>query len=136
MAGRRKQTDLVGEKHLDGTAFWRKAYEKSEAAQSALQDRIYDLEQKNEALLLKTKPTDPLEIPASTAKRKAKTDDAQSQPARSQKRSKTMGVGNRNGSSTPGCSLKYDLNDLGLPEAKGAWLFFQQVFVLWSINSL
>ncbi|DAA73300.1 TPA_exp: Uncharacterized protein A8136_5225 [Trichophyton benhamiae CBS 112371] len=43
------------ESHLDSTRFWREAYEKSEAAQSKLLDRIYELEQRNEARLLRDK---------------------------------------------------------------------------------
>lgn len=38
------------ERHLDSVTFWRDAYETSESEQSKLHDRIYDLEQKVEAL--------------------------------------------------------------------------------------
>ncbi|KAL4860442.1 hypothetical protein BDV12DRAFT_209421 [Aspergillus spectabilis] len=38
---------------FDSVAFWKQAYEKSEAEQSKLLDRTYDLEQRNDALLAK-----------------------------------------------------------------------------------
>lgn len=110
VVGRRREIESTGDKQMDGTAFWRKAYEKSEAAQVALQDKIYELQQKNEALLLRVKPTDAPEIPSFTAKRKANTDDTLLQPVRSQKRSKTMGVGKGSGNSL---STELDLLNSG-----------------------
>lgn len=41
-------------RHLDSITFWRDAYTKSEAEAIKLLDRIYDLEQRNEALLSRT----------------------------------------------------------------------------------
>ncbi|KAL4904814.1 hypothetical protein BDW74DRAFT_178388 [Aspergillus multicolor] len=41
------------EKFFDSVSFWRQAYEKSEAEKSALLDRIFELEQRNEDLLEK-----------------------------------------------------------------------------------
>ncbi|OJJ50991.1 hypothetical protein ASPZODRAFT_126974 [Penicilliopsis zonata CBS 506.65] len=38
------------DRYLDGAAFWQQAYEKSEAEQSKLFDRVYELEQSNFAL--------------------------------------------------------------------------------------
>ncbi|EZF35261.1 hypothetical protein GTR04_2876 [Trichophyton interdigitale] len=55
-AGKRRRPEPAClESHLDSTKFWREAYEKSEAAQSKLLDRIYELEQRNEARLLRDK---------------------------------------------------------------------------------
>jgi hypothetical protein len=48
-AGARREEDANERKHLDSAAFWRHAYEKSEAAQSKLLDRVYELEQKLES---------------------------------------------------------------------------------------
>ncbi|KAH8427184.1 uncharacterized protein LDX57_004899 [Aspergillus melleus] len=41
------------EKFFDSVSFWQKAYEKSEAEQSKLLDRVFELERRNEALLAK-----------------------------------------------------------------------------------
>lgn len=41
------------EKFFDSVSFWQKAYEKSEAEQSKLLDRIFELERRNEALTAK-----------------------------------------------------------------------------------
>lgn len=35
-------------KHLDGTAYWKQAFQKSELAQAQLLDRVYELEQEQE----------------------------------------------------------------------------------------
>ncbi|KAK2836946.1 hypothetical protein FQN49_006563 [Arthroderma sp. PD_2] len=52
--GKRTRLETIGqENHLDSTAFWREAYEKSEAAQSKLLDKIYELEQRNETRVLR-----------------------------------------------------------------------------------
>jgi hypothetical protein len=51
---------VASDKYFDSVAFWKQAYANSEAAQSKLLDRIYDLEQRNESLLvrLKAEPAD------------------------------------------------------------------------------
>ncbi|BDD55910.1 hypothetical protein MPDQ_003288 [Monascus purpureus] len=46
------------DKFFDSVSFWQQAYEKSEAEQSKLLDRIYELEQRNAALATKIKPRD------------------------------------------------------------------------------
>ncbi|PWY67169.1 hypothetical protein BO70DRAFT_418840 [Aspergillus heteromorphus CBS 117.55] len=45
------------DKFLDSVAFWQQAYERSEAEQSKLLDRIYELEQRNESLLARIQGT-------------------------------------------------------------------------------
>lgn len=44
------------EKFFDSVSFWRQAYERSEAEQSKLLDRIFELEERNEALTAKLHP--------------------------------------------------------------------------------
>ncbi|EEQ32285.1 conserved hypothetical protein [Microsporum canis CBS 113480] len=88
IVGKRAPETTFMETHLDSTAFWREAYEKSEAAQSELLDKIYELEQRNEARLLRDKwdksfdPTSPEQsrasakskcLPANRPKKRAKT---------------------------------------------------------------
>ncbi|KAF5864810.1 hypothetical protein ETB97_006348 [Aspergillus alliaceus] len=46
------------DKFFDSVSFWQQAYEKSEAEQSKLLDRIYDLERRNEALNAKIQARD------------------------------------------------------------------------------
>ncbi|KAJ9205598.1 hypothetical protein DTO271D3_2475 [Paecilomyces variotii] len=76
------------EKHLDSVAFWQQAYEKSEATQSKLLDRIYELEQRNEALLLKLQPKEPEGTKAQgQGKRKSKANEVITAPL---KRAKTQ----------------------------------------------
>ncbi|GAD95356.1 hypothetical protein NFIA_074750 [Paecilomyces variotii No. 5] len=76
------------EKHLDSVAFWQQAYEKSEASQSKLLDRIYELEQRNNALLLKLQPKEQEEKkPQGLGKRKSKANEVVSAPL---KRAKTQ----------------------------------------------
>lgn len=41
------------DRFFDSVSFWQQAYERSEAEQSRLMDRVYELEQRNEALLAK-----------------------------------------------------------------------------------
>ncbi|WEW61063.1 hypothetical protein PRK78_006552 [Emydomyces testavorans] len=86
-SGRRKQVEAVqDDRHLDSAAFWREAYEKSEAAQSRLLDKIYELEQRNEAAALKANPETGKE--STLTKRKANSGTA-SLALRPLKRSKT-----------------------------------------------
>ncbi|RHZ52205.1 uncharacterized protein CDV56_102059 [Aspergillus thermomutatus] len=61
------------DRFFDSVSFWQHAYERSEAEQSRLMDRIYELEQRNEALLAKLQPQNPLsqENAQVSAKRKA-----------------------------------------------------------------
>ncbi|KAM5444344.1 hypothetical protein MferCBS31731_000862 [Microsporum ferrugineum] len=94
IVGKRAPETTFVETHLDSTAFWREAYEKSEAAQSELLDKIYELEQRNEARLLRDKwdksfdPTSPEQsrasakskcLPANRPKKRAKTTSIQVQ---------------------------------------------------------
>ncbi|KAI5285551.1 hypothetical protein KEM52_002394 [Ascosphaera acerosa] len=44
-----EHVELDADKRIDSITFWRQAYEKSEAAQAALLDRIYDLEARDAA---------------------------------------------------------------------------------------
>lgn len=46
------------DKFFDSVSFWQQAYERSEAEQSKLLDRIFELEQRNTALLAKTQKGD------------------------------------------------------------------------------
>lgn len=71
-------------------AFWKQAYANSEAAQSKLLDRIYDLEQRNESLLAKLKPGVADEQLQEPAKRKGSSDPGVSGAAR--KRAKTAAL--------------------------------------------
>ena len=82
--GEKPQLDTSREKYFDSVTFWQQAYEKSEAAQSKLLDRIYDLEQRNEALLSRLKPMGPEPLvsskqttnrTASTVRKGAKTNN-------------------------------------------------------------
>jgi hypothetical protein len=61
------------DRFFDSVSFWQHAYKKSEAEQSRLMDRIYELEQRNEALLAKLQSQNSLsqEITQVSAKRKA-----------------------------------------------------------------
>ncbi|XHG04667.1 hypothetical protein AWENTII_007918 [Aspergillus wentii] len=63
------------DKFFDSVSFWQQAFEKSEAEQIKLLDRIYELEQRNEALLskLQTGSTTHEEKTQETNKRKANT---------------------------------------------------------------
>lgn len=49
------------DKFFDSISFWQQAYERSEAEQSKLLDRIFELEQRNTALLTKTQKGDVVE---------------------------------------------------------------------------
>ncbi len=49
-AGRRDKDTGPSYRHVDGAAFWRKAYDKAEIAQTGLRARIHELERTNEAL--------------------------------------------------------------------------------------
>ncbi|KLJ09406.1 hypothetical protein EMPG_15176 [Blastomyces silverae] len=77
------------EKHLDSITFWREAYEKSESAQSKLLDKIYELEQRNAALLLKGGKCNASEPKAPGTKRKMNGDGDSTVLSHSQKRAKT-----------------------------------------------
>ncbi|EFW19484.1 hypothetical protein D8B26_007710 [Coccidioides posadasii str. Silveira] len=84
--GQRERDESSQEYHLDSTAFWREAYEKSEAAQSRLLDRIYELEQRNGASALNVEPESGSKAPL----RKRKTNGSPGSIAlRPPKRSKT-----------------------------------------------
>ncbi|KAF3483444.1 uncharacterized protein GIQ15_02768 [Arthroderma uncinatum] len=90
--GKRTYVETSGqENHLDSTAFWREAYEKSEAAQSKLLDKIYELEQRNEARVLREGWDNPFEV-ALPGQSKAPTDPKRPTSSRPNKRAKTMSV--------------------------------------------
>lgn len=80
-------------KFFDSVSFWQQAYEKSEAEQSKLLDRIYELEQRNTALLAKSQIGNVAEDekPPESSKRKINPKDAGTATAR--KRAKTQGPG-------------------------------------------
>ncbi|GFF26672.1 hypothetical protein IFM46972_01855 [Aspergillus udagawae] len=65
--------DYLEDRFFDSVSFWQHAYKRSEAEQSRLTDRIYELEQRNEALLAKLQLQNPLsqENTQVSAKRKA-----------------------------------------------------------------
>lgn len=49
-----KECNVVfDDKFFDSTRFWQSAFEKSQAEQTKLMDKIYELEQRNQALLVK-----------------------------------------------------------------------------------
>ncbi|KAK2776252.1 hypothetical protein FQN53_002750 [Emmonsiellopsis sp. PD_33] len=96
--GGNPHSSTTEDKHLDSITFWREAYEKSESAQSKLQDRIYELEQRNEALTLRGEGKNSAGTNPST---KRKSDgDLPTTVSRSQKRSKTSKTG-RSATSMP-----------------------------------
>ncbi|GIJ99849.1 hypothetical protein Aspvir_003857 [Aspergillus viridinutans] len=65
--------EYLGDRFFDSVSFWQHAYKRSEAEQSRLMDKIYELEQRNEALLAKLQLQNPLsqENTQVSAKRKA-----------------------------------------------------------------
>ncbi|KAL2002495.1 hypothetical protein VTN02DRAFT_6670 [Thermoascus thermophilus] len=72
--GRDPHLASAPDKHLDSIAFWQRAYAESESAQSTLLDRIFELEQRNEALRARLRQTSPAEReapPPVSKKRKA-----------------------------------------------------------------
>ncbi|PYH90427.1 hypothetical protein BO71DRAFT_422284 [Aspergillus ellipticus CBS 707.79] len=81
------------DKFLDSISFWQQAYERSEAEQSKLLDRVYELEQRNESLLARTQGADAIganriEVPS---KRKATAkSNATGNTATMRKRAKTQ----------------------------------------------
>jgi predicted nucleic acid-binding Zn-ribbon protein len=84
------------DRHFDSVAFWKDAYEKAEDAQSKLNDRIYDLEQRIESLKLKQDRKDVDELEKSAEKRKANSDCSVAK-----KRQKTTMIPGRQSSVTP-----------------------------------
>lgn len=54
--GRTCNRPAPDDKFFDSVSFWQQAYEKSEAEQSKLLDRLYELEQRNESLAAKLRP--------------------------------------------------------------------------------
>ncbi|EQL37704.1 hypothetical protein, variant [Blastomyces dermatitidis ER-3] len=84
------------EKHLDSITFWREAYEMSESAQSKLLDKIYELEQRNAALLLKGGESNASETNAPRTKRKINGDGDSTVLSHAQKRAKTTKNGRLN----------------------------------------
>ncbi|KAI1958390.1 hypothetical protein LOZ58_005122 [Ophidiomyces ophidiicola] len=88
-AGQRNIADATEDRYLDSAAFWREAYEKSEAYQSRLLDKVYELEQRTEAVAFKARAD--VEHGAMPSKRKAICDVFPTAPL-SLKRSKTAGA--------------------------------------------
>lgn len=67
------------DKFFDSVSFWRQAYERSEAEQGKLLDRIFELEERNEVLTAKFYPRE--EIPTKSAvKLPLKRKDTNKQP--------------------------------------------------------
>lgn len=65
--------DYLEDRFFDSVSFWQHAYKKSEAEQSRLMDRIYELEQRNEVLITKLQSQNSLsqEVTQVSVKRKA-----------------------------------------------------------------
>lgn len=63
---------VIDDKFFDSTRFWQSAFEKSQAEQTKLMDKVFELEQRNQALLAKThdSPIGDIKSPKPT-KRKA-----------------------------------------------------------------
>ena len=82
------------EKYFDSVSFWQQAYERSEAEQTKLLDRIYELERRNDALLAKTQGPDTADLDgvAGSTKRKGGAGDKDSSGGQmSRKKTKTQG---------------------------------------------
>ncbi|KAE8374057.1 hypothetical protein BDV26DRAFT_296322 [Aspergillus bertholletiae] len=79
------------DRFFDSVSFWKQAYEKSEAEQGNLLDRIYDLERCNEALNAKLQVKNrPFEEEQSSLKRKAAAVEKVAGGATTRKRGKTQ----------------------------------------------
>lgn len=81
-------------KYFDSVSFWQQAYERSEAEQTKLLDRIYDLERRNDALLAKLQGTDTADVEgaAGSTKRKGGAGDKNGGGGQmSRKKTKTQG---------------------------------------------
>ncbi|GES59787.1 hypothetical protein ATEIFO6365_0002011800 [Aspergillus terreus] len=61
------------DQYFDSVAFWKRAYEQSEAEQSKLLDRIYDLERRNDSLQSKAQTHVPVREPNEPKRKRAKT---------------------------------------------------------------
>ncbi|KAG2416406.1 hypothetical protein HFD88_007621 [Aspergillus terreus] len=61
------------DQYFDSVAFWKRAYEQSEAEQSKLLDRIYDLERRNESLQSKAQTHGPVREPNEPKRKRDKT---------------------------------------------------------------
>ena len=82
------------EKYFDSVSFWQQAYERSEAEQTKLLDRIYDLERRNDSLLAKMQGPDTagIEGAAGSTKRKGGAGNKNSSGGQmSRKKTKTQG---------------------------------------------
>ncbi|KAL1966825.1 hypothetical protein VTN77DRAFT_3790 [Rasamsonia byssochlamydoides] len=123
------QRMLASEKYFDSVAFWKRAYAESEAAQSKLLDRIYDLEQRNESLLVKLKPESADGHVQGSEKRKMSSDPGASAAA-ARKRVKT-GVSARPSTSGTGRGKldEFIIQDLKYEEASVA-PFMRQLYTL------
>ena len=89
-------TPQDGSKFFDSVSFWQQAYEKSEAEQSILLDRIYELESRNEVLSDKLRSQSgvasfELSIASEVGKRKG-APDSESTAGGARKRAKTQAV--------------------------------------------
>ena len=80
-------------KFFDSVSFWQQAYEKSEAEQSKLLDRIYELEQRNTTLLAKSQIGNVADDEKSFESSKRKANPKNVGPATARKRAKTQGPG-------------------------------------------
>lgn len=76
---------LSSDRFFDSVRFWQQAYEKSEAEQSKLLDRVFELEQRNTALLSREQKVDQDEKTTGSSKRKANPNgDANKKRAKTQ----------------------------------------------------
>ncbi|GAB1206524.1 hypothetical protein APSETT445_005214 [Aspergillus pseudonomiae] len=79
------------DRFFDSVSFWQQAYEKSEAEQSKLVDRIYDLERRNEALSARLQVQNtPFEAEQSSSKRKVTVGEKATGGTTARKRAKTQ----------------------------------------------
>lgn len=88
-AERRDKDSSTNYRHVDGAAFWRKAYDKAEIAQTQLRAKIHELERRNEALSLKLNlPETSVTKSSSQGKRKRGKDPANTVNPELEKRAK------------------------------------------------
>ena len=70
------------ENYIDSVAYWKEAHASSQAAQTALRDRVIDLEVQNQNLRRRTTDIETL-TPENASQRKRKRDAVESVPSRS-----------------------------------------------------
>lgn len=66
-----KECDVVvDDKFFDSTRFWQSAFEKSQAEQTKLLDKVFELEQRNQALLARTRERPVTGVASPTSKKR------------------------------------------------------------------